>query len=131
MKKEDWKLYQRQSILADWYGSDFAFTEMAAHTPEPVSIGRELDAFWRKAIGADAADIEILKQNWPRIVGEKLAGHSNILRFDGVKLIVKVDHPAWQMELRRMKKLICTRINGILTKEKVTEISFFNSSVGK
>ena len=129
MKKDDWKLYQRQKLLADWYGEDYAFTEMAAHTPEPCAIANELDAFWRRIAGESAGDIVAVREKWNDIVGEKLGKHSKAIKCDGAKLFVCVDHPAWQMELRRMKIMLCKRINAVTGKEKISDIVFVNKTV--
>ncbi len=129
MKKEEWKLYQRQKLLADWYGSDYAFTEMAVHTPRMRSIEEELDAFWGKAAGAEVMEMNTIRQNWHYIVGEKLAEHSQVIRRENSKLFVSVDHPAWQMELRRMKNLLCKRVNEYTGNEKITDLVFVSKRV--
>ena len=128
MKKEEWKLYQRQTLLAEWYGRDFAFTEMSVHTPQPVSIEQELDAFLKRAGKFETAGKDKISALWNQIVGQKLSCHSSPVKIDGSKLFVAVDHPAWRMELMRMKNLLKTRINNILGNNTIQEIVFINQA---
>jgi predicted nucleic acid-binding Zn ribbon protein len=102
---------------------------MAVHTPRMRSIEEELDAFWGKAAGAEVMEMNTIRQNWHYIVGEKLAEHSQVIRRENSKLFVSVDHPAWQMELRRMKNLLCKRVNEYTGNEKITDLVFVSKRV--
>ena len=128
MNSEEWKLLQRQSLLRDWYGRDFGDTEMAAHTPAPEPIDHFLDAILTRAVGADAADLDRLSRNWEEMVGASLALHTRPVRLQERTLAVGVDHPAWRVEVMRMKRLLAARINEFFGKERIRDVTFFNIS---
>lgn len=129
MNSEEWKLLQRQSLLRDWYGRDFGDTEMAAHTPAPEHIGKFLDDLMTRAAGADAADMDRLRRGWDGMVGAALALHTFPIRFQLRTLVVGVDHPAWQMEVRRMKRLLAARVNEFLGRERIRDVTFVSAAV--
>ena len=128
MNSEEWKLLQRQYLLRDWYGRDFGDTEMAAHTPAPEPIDHFLDDIMTRAVGADAAALDRLSRGWEGMVGPALALHSRPVRFQSQSLVVGVDHPAWRVEVMRMKHLLAARINEYLGKERIRDVTFVISS---
>lgn len=58
---------------------------------------------------ADLAQAKVIS-DWPELVGETTAPHTNVVELrDGV-LIVQCDSTAWATELRRMRAVVLTRI---------------------
>ncbi len=111
-------------LLRDWYGRDYAMTEMAAHTPQAVKIGGVLDGVLARAAGPDAVLTEKLRQAWPELLGPALAPQCGFVRFHGKIAVVEVVHPIWVVELNRMKRLLAAKMNTALGESRIADIRF-------
>jgi predicted nucleic acid-binding Zn ribbon protein len=61
---------------------------------------------------------------WADVVGEPAASRSRAVAFEGGRLIVEVDGPAWSAQLSYLKRDICERLNRRLGAGVVREIQF-------
>lgn len=59
---------------------------------------------------------------WPKVVGERISGVTQPLRFDGGKLFVRVTNAVWRHELIYYKAEIIQKINQELQDHIVDEI---------
>ena len=65
----------RFGLLSDWYGEDFARTEIAAHTDQGEMLSDALDRLIKDFGKEDVSGYVQLTQNWPEYCGEALAGY--------------------------------------------------------
>lgn len=68
---------------------------------------------------------------WPEVVGEAAARRSRAVAFNGGRLIVEVDAPAWAKQLEYLKRTIVARLNARLGDEVIREIHFTPSGGGR
>lgn len=61
---------------------------------------------------------------WTDIVGETVAAHTQVIRCENGKLLVKVDNPVWRHELIYQKPNFLRLINGRLGEHIVNDIHF-------
>ncbi|MFQ5636798.1 MAG: DUF721 domain-containing protein [bacterium] len=62
--------------------------------------------------------------NWPEIVGKKVAGVTSVEKIHDGIIYVKVKNNAWRTELVYMKKEILTKITESVGKKVITDIWF-------
>ena len=63
-------------------------------------------------------------EEWPRLVGPRVARHTRALAFHGGTLRVEVEGSAWMQELGFLKRDLMARINRHLGAELVREVRF-------
>ena len=101
---------KRFGILSDWYGEEYARTEISAHTSKPHLIADDVEAVFSE-IKIDETNYYVdLAANWGSIAGavSKLATPCGMR--DGV-LFVSVRHSALVRELQSVSELIIKQIN--------------------
>lgn len=59
---------------------------------------------------------------WPSVVGERIASVTKDVRFEGSKLIVKVDNEAWRHEIHANRFSIIKKLNEKVDSKVVKEI---------
>ena len=97
-------------ILSDWYGEDYARTEISAHTKKPQHIGLAVDEIFSE-IKIDETNYYVdLAANWKNIAGavSGLASPSGMK--DGI-LYLSVRHSALVRELNSVSELLIQQIN--------------------
>ncbi len=68
--------------------------------------------------------LQQIKQDWPKVVGKNIAGHTDPKFIKTKKLFIEVDSPIWSTQLSYMKDQIIDTINGYYKKEMINEIFF-------
>ena len=90
-----------EDLLGEWYGDDFAATEITAQTDEPRKFSEILDSLLEDKLNTSAMQQLELRENWESMIGPPL---NKITRFVTVKedsAVIEVAHPAFLMELQR------------------------------
>ncbi|MCC5913605.1 MAG: DUF721 domain-containing protein [Balneolaceae bacterium] len=59
---------------------------------------------------------------WPEVVGERIKSVTKDLRFEGERLIVKVDNEAWRHEIHANRFSIIKRLNDKVGSKVVKEL---------
>jgi predicted nucleic acid-binding Zn ribbon protein len=70
-------------------------------------------------------------EDWPELVGAKLAEHSQPWRMRGDVLEVRVDHAVWMQQLQLKKTEILLEINARLEADPIRDIFWRFGAVGR
>jgi predicted nucleic acid-binding Zn ribbon protein len=70
-------------------------------------------------------------EDWPELVGAKLAEHSKPWRMRGDVLEVRVDHAVWMQQLQLQKAEILREINARLEADSIRDIFWRFGAVGQ
>ena len=106
------ELNTRYLLLKNWYGKERAKVEMAAHSPQPVSVGEVMTELCAGLSDPEIARFIEIESSWEKIVGQGPAAafaHPAGLN-DGV-LTLAVRHSALLRELAPSLDLLRSRIN--------------------
>lgn len=103
---------RRYGLLRDWYGPDFAETEIAAHVSHPVELSTEVERLIAKLETPERIELRRITEHWQEFCGAAVARMTvpAELTEDGV-LLVEVRHSLLLAELRPAMKLVLARIN--------------------
>ena len=97
---------KRLSLLRDWYGRDFAATEIAAHISQPHSLQEGVRAVMSQLETPEERALRTLRERWPEIAGAWLSRMTVPAEWrDGV-LFLEVRHSALLRELRPSLELL-------------------------
>ena len=107
------RLKERYSLLADWYGSEFAMTEFSAssHTPQARSIADLLPDVLKEVKSPEASRLLQLQNVWESVIGSTFIRYVAPGYFKGEELFVEVSHSALIQELQPIVPTILKRIN--------------------
>ena len=102
---------ERLALLNDWYGGDFASTEIAAHISQPHSLKDGVRAVMANLETPEARALRVLRDMWPEVAGEWISRVTlpGELR-DGV-LVLEVRHSALLRELKPSLELLLEAVN--------------------
>ena len=96
----------RLSLLRDWYGSDFAATEIAAHLSQPHSLQDGVHAVMAQLETPEARALRALRMRWPEVAGAWISRVTVPAEWrDGV-LTLEVRHSALLRELKPSLELL-------------------------
>ena len=88
----------------------------------PQEVSRGLDRVLR-SLGAPSVDaIGSLFEDWPALVGERVAAHVRPLRLSDTTLVLGVDEPGWATQVRWMATELLSRLEAGLGPGVVTAI---------
>lgn len=105
------KLNERYLLLKDWYGKEYAKTEMAAHTSQPMDINSIIQQECECVTAPEVSLFLQLECCWQEIAGEQFAVYAKPVRLrDGV-LSLEVRHSSLIRELAPSLDLIKKRID--------------------
>jgi len=90
-----------------------------------------LPEVYRRSARGSEAEQEIALSYWAAAVGRKLARRTKPVRLDGDKLVVDVDGPILQEQLRILSRQIIGRLNASIGAELVRRIVFRVAAPGK
>lgn len=102
----------RYGLLRDWYGPEFAETEVAAHVSHPVEFSAELERLVASLEPPEQTELRRIAEHWKEFCGAAVARLTAPceLTSDGV-LLVEVRHSLLLAELKPTMKLVLPRIN--------------------
>ena len=91
---------KRLSLLNDWYGNDFAATEIAAHISQPHPLQSGVRAVMEQLETPEERALRNLREHWPEIAGTWISRMTVPAEWrDGV-LVLEVRHNALLRELK-------------------------------
>lgn len=97
---------ERLSLLSDWYGSDFAATEIAGHISQPHTLRTGVRAVMAKLETPEARALRALRMRWPEVAGAWISRVTVPAEWrDGV-LVLEVRHSALLRELKPSLELL-------------------------
>ena len=110
--------HQRQIelLLKSWYGEKRGALEAEFYTPQAVNASDAMTDFLNRVLPAEMAELSLIQQNWPELVGPQLLKVSSVLAFEKGILIIEVNHPLWLREFSNLKPLLIPKINALLGK---------------
>ena len=110
------RLKERYSLLADWYGSDFAMTEFSAssHTPQAQKIGDLLPDVLKEIKAPEANKLLLVENVWSEIIGDTFVRFVSPGYFREDEFFIEVSHSAIIQELQPVTGTILKRINSKL-----------------
>jgi len=117
--------YQTYSLLKDWYGTEWAGTEITAYCPESVSIGEAADNLLKKVLSQDTLDVINLSGKWDEIAGRQIAKVATPSSSSKGVFYLEVSHPAWLRELNGpVKKHLIKKINSAFGEGFCLDLNF-------
>ena len=104
--------FRRYGLLRDWYGPEFAETEIAAHVSHPVEFSAELERLVSSMETPERTELRRITEHWKEFCGGAVARMTvpAAVTVDGV-LLVEVRHSLLLAELKPAMKLVLSRIN--------------------
>src|SRR6266496_4228731 len=69
-------------------------------------------------------DLQLLRQLWPVLLGETLAGAIKVTAVQGSRVVVNVPDQIWRKQLVNMRPQLLARINAPFPTQWIKEISF-------
>ncbi len=108
--RERKKRNRRFRILEDWYGTDYASTEMAAHTSQPEAVSDVMGRLLTHINTPENSLFLQLSSRWPEIAGAQLARLTTPQKLEEGILFLEVRHSALLRELAPSLDLILKKI---------------------
>jgi predicted nucleic acid-binding Zn ribbon protein len=89
---------------------------------KPQSMNQLLKDFMKKIPHQTELKRGMVLHLWPSVVGEKISNVSKDLKFDGSKLIIRVENEAWRHEIHANRFSIAKKLNEKVGSNVVKEI---------
>ncbi|MDD3886533.1 MAG: DciA family protein [Victivallaceae bacterium] len=123
---------ERYAMLKDWYGKEYANTEISAHTAKAVSVAELIENQCAEAMGGQTAVWLEISTHWLSIAGAQFARLATPAGLDGGTLLLEVRHPLIIRELAGSTDLILDRVRSCVKGGRVcTEIKLVPSGRGR
>jgi predicted nucleic acid-binding Zn ribbon protein len=90
----------------------------------PKQVRETLQKYLDKAGISEKIEAASVVPDWPRLVGEGIAGVTTPLRVTNGVLVVGVQSSAWLSELKLMEREIIKRLNAEKVRGKISAIRF-------
>lgn len=90
----------------------------------PKQVRETLQKYLDKAGISEKIEAASVVPDWPRLVGEGIAGVTTPLRVTNGVLVVGVQSSAWLSELKLMEREIIKRLNAEKVRGKISGIRF-------
>ena len=97
---------ERLSLLSDWYGSDFAATEIAAHISSPHPLGNGIRSLMSQLETPEARALRTLRERWPEVAGAWISRITLPAEWKDGVLVLEVRHSALLRELKPSLELL-------------------------
>ena len=101
----------RFGLLSDWYGEDYARTEITAHTVQPYLLNQDLDILVNKFKRDSIRNYLDMVSRWQELVGEALSRMTSPGGMVDGCLALEVRHSALLRELNQVTEMIREKIN--------------------
>ena len=107
---ERWRM---EDMLGEWYGAEFAQTELAAYGEAPRPLGVVLDAILAGKLTPAARLGLAIRERWPELIGPPLNRYAQFCRLEEDCAVVEIAHPAFLRELNRPSVIAewCAKLN--------------------
>lgn len=115
-----------EDMLGEWYGKEFAASEITARTPEPRMLADLLDELMKQKLDESAQQFMQLQEQWAEIIGAPLNKFTRVASVQEHKALVEVAHPAFLLELRKpaVSDLWIKKLNAAFPALEIREIIF-------
>ena len=90
-----------EDMLGEWYGEEFAASEITCRTDPPCKLGDMLDAILQDKLNDQTMQLIELREKWDSIIGTPLNKFTRMVNIRDAVMTVEVSHPAFLMELRK------------------------------
>lgn len=122
---------ERLDLLSEWYGRDFASTEVAAHISSPVLLGQGIKRLMSALEAPEKRVLRILREKWPETVGESIAKLTEPLEWKDGVLTLEVRHSALLRELRPSLELLKNAVNSHLSGLECSDVKLTIAGGGR
>lgn len=122
---------ERFGLLKEWYGEEFAASEVAAHVSTPVSLGEGVRKLMNGLESPEKRILRILRDHWAETAGPAIARFAEPLSWKDGTLLVEVRHSALLMELQPSLELLKTAVNARLTDAECEEVKLVIAGGGR
>ena len=96
------ELRDLEDMLSEWYGSEFAASEITARTDSPQSIAESLDKVLDKKMTSRTMQVLKLRDEWDELIGPPLNKFVHLVTIDNENTaVIEVAHPAFLIELKK------------------------------
>ena len=113
---------ERLSLLSDWYGPEFAATEIGGHLSRPRSLSSGIRSVMAQLETPEARALRRLREMWPTVVGAWLANMTLPDSWRDGTLVLAVRHSALLRELQQSLELIRDTVNDKLPEVPCREV---------
>ena len=117
-------------ILEDWYGTEYARTEITAHSPAASLLSESIDDFIKTIDVAEYKCYIELVANW-RIIGGALANLASPAGLKDGVLLLSVRHSALIRELQGISELLLPKLHDKFGSDLIKGIKLISSSGGR
>lgn len=93
-------------MLSDWYGGDFAATEIAAHVSTPHPLGDGIRSVMSQLETPEARALRTLREQWPEVAGAWISRMTLPAEWKDGVLVLEVRHSALLRELKPSLELL-------------------------
>ena len=100
---------KRFGLLSDWYGEDYARTEITAHTSKAYDISEDIGKLFNDVMSSENAAYFDLVANW-KTFGGAIASLAVPGGFKDGTLLLEVRHSALLRELQNISEIILPRL---------------------
>jgi len=122
---------ERFGLLKEWYGSEFAATEVSAHVSTPVSLGEGVRKLMARLESPEARILRILRKDWAETAGPAISKLAEPLSWKDGTLTVEVRHSALLMELKPSLEFLKKAVNAKLADAECAEIKLVIAGGGR
>jgi len=123
LKRQD--MEDMRSLLSAWYGSEQAYLEVAEHAKVPTMAAGDIAAdILSQVAGADAGKFIELDECFADIMGHPLNKFTKLNSLKHGVAYIEVRHPAWMVELERLKPQLIARINEHCNRKICVDLRF-------
>lgn len=121
----------RLELLSEWYGREFAATEIAAHVSAPVPLERGVRAVMATLETPERKMLRILREEWSRTVGDDLAKLATPLSWENGLLMLEVRHGALLRELQPSLEFFLAAVRSRFPESDCREVRLTVSGGGR
>ncbi len=122
---------ERFELLREWYGDDFARTEVSAHISRPRRLGQAVQLMMERLESPEARALRQLRELWPEIAGTDFSRMAIPLSWQGEVLILEVRHSSLLRELKPSLEFIRAAVTGRFPEVACREIRLTISGGGR
>lgn len=97
---------KRLSLLSDWYGSDFAGVEIAAHISQPRSLQNGIRSVMSSLETPEMRALRYLRERWSEVAGTWISRMTSPCEWHDGVLFLEVRHSALLRELKPSLELL-------------------------
>ncbi|MBE6379377.1 MAG: DUF721 domain-containing protein [Lentisphaerae bacterium] len=90
-----------EDMLGEWYGKEFAASEITSRTNGVRKLSTLLDDLLEKKLNDQTRQLMLLRGEWESLIGPPLNKFLYLVNIQDNELVLEVSHPAFLIELRK------------------------------